>query len=230
MSNVDGIVNSARSLSYLLKLQQVAANNLANANTDGFKADRLTAHLAADGTYPVAVQHTDLEQGALHQTGRSLDFALEGPGFFTIATPEGERLTRGGSFRLDAAGRLVTADNDPVLNDQGQALILNGADIQVGTDGTVTVDGAPAGRLRVATVENPSAMLKAGGNLFIPGGPLHDVEGSVVRQGHLELANVDPVLSTVDLVTIQRAYTANLDALKAMDSVLATITSDIGKV
>jgi flagellar basal body rod protein FlgG len=104
--------------------------------------------------------------------------------------------------------------------------------VEVHGDGTVVVDDAIAGRLRIETVDEPGALLKEGQGRFIAGGPTHDVpEGTAqVRQGAVEEANLDPLLSMVDLVTIQRAYASNVEALRAMDSVLGTVTTEVGRV
>lgn len=228
---VGGIVNTARSLAYLIRLQEVTANNIANANSDAFKADRLTAELSPGSQFPVPVQLTDLQQGAFRETGRTLDVALDGPGFLVTQTPEGERLIRGGSLRLDAAGRLTDAHGDLVLGEDGP-IILQGQNLEFHGDGTILVDGAPAGRLRLVTVSDPASLRKEGMGRFVASVPPQRVEeGSLrVRQGAVEESNVDSMLSMVDLVTIQRAYTANIDALKAMDSVLATVTGQVGRV
>jgi flagellar basal-body rod protein FlgF len=226
-----GIVNTARSLSYYLRLQEVTANNLANVNTDAFKADRLTARMLPDMPFPVPVEKTDLQQGAFRDTGRPLDLSLDGPGFFVVRTVHGERLTRGGSLRLDAAGVLTDMHGDPLLGTQGP-LVLNGSEVEVQSDGTVVVDGAVAGRLRVETVADTSTLIKEGAGRYAPDAPLAPVaeDGTRVRQGAVEEPNLDPLLSMVDLITIQRAYSANVDALRAMDSVLGVITSEVGKV
>jgi len=109
---------------------------------------------------------------------------------------------------------------------------VNGAEVEVKADGTVLVDGAGAGRLRIETVGDPAALLKEGFGRYVPSGTLRPVPETVaqVRQGSVEEANLDPVLSMVDLVTIQRSYAANIDALKALDSVLGAITNEVGKV
>jgi flagellar basal body rod protein FlgG len=228
--NFRGIVTSARSLSFLLRAQEVTANNLANANTDGFKADRLTAWLESGAASPIPVQRTDLQQGTLRDTGRPLDISLDGPGFFVAGTDQGERLVRGGSLHLDAASRLVNADGIPLLGETGP-IVVSGSKIEVESDGTVMVDGTKAGQLRIVTVQDPSTLRKEGMGRFVASTPLIAAEaGTLVRQGSVEQANLDPLSSTIDLVSIQRAYSANLDALKAMDSVLATITSEVGKV
>lgn len=228
---LQGILSTARSLSYYLRLQEVTANNLANANTDAFKADRLTAHLMPDLDHAVAVQSTDLQQGSFRETGRPLDIGLDGPGFLVVKTEQGERLFRGGSLQIDSAGRLADAHGNLVLGEQGP-LVLEGSDITFQGDGTIEVDGTIAGRLRLAAVPDPSTLLKEGSGRFIAGGPVQPAdEGSLrVRQGAIEQANLDPIVSMVDLVAIQRAYTANIDALRAMDGVLNVVANDVGKV
>jgi flagellar basal body rod protein FlgG len=228
---VKGIIETARSLAYWERLQEVTSNNVANANTDAFKADRLAAHILPGAEQPVPVQSTDLEPGALRDTGRPLDLALEGQGFFVVRTPRGERLMRGGSMRLDARGVLTDMNGNPLLGTQGP-LVVGGANVEVHGDGTVVVDGSIAGRLRVETVDQPGALLKEGQGRFLPGGPTFEAPlGTVqVRQGSVEESNLDPLLSMVDLVTIQRAYASNIEALRAMDSVLGAITTEVGRV
>ena len=113
--SLKAIVNAARTLVYYQRLQNVLANNLANAGSDGFKADRVFGQLLNDVSAPVTLPTVDLSQGSLRDTGRSLDFALEGPGFFVVQAANGERLIRGGPMQLDASGQLV--DLPPVVLD-----------------------------------------------------------------------------------------------------------------
>ncbi len=229
--SIRGITNTANSLSFYTRLQEVTANNVANANTDAFKADRLTGWQLPGGDHPVPVERTDLKQGTFRETSRPLDLSLDGPGFFVVRTPQGERLTRGGSLRLDQAGRLTNAEGDPLLG-VGGPIVLRGTEVVVHGDGTVWVDGAAAGQLRVETVDDPTTLLKEGFGRYVPSTrPKPVPENSArVRQGAIEEANLDPLLSMVDLVTIQRAFSANVDALRVMDSVLGVVTSEVGKV
>lgn len=226
-----GIVNTARSLSYWERLQEVTANNVANANTEGFKADRLTARQIPGRETPVPVHHMDLSQGSLRETGRPLDVALEGAGFLMIETPQGERLFRGGSLRLDADGKLTDMMGNAVLAEEGP-LVIHGAAVEVREDGDVLVDGALAGTLKIVTVDEPQELMKEGHGRFIAKQPVKAVEEGTVnlRQGAIEESNIDPVVSMVSLVAIQRAYTANIEALRVMDGVLGTITRDVGRV
>jgi flagellar basal body rod protein FlgG len=224
-----GISGTIGSLDYLERLQEAMAYNIANANTDAFKAVHLAAHAAPDGGAE-AVERIDFRQGSLQRTGRTFDLALDGPGFFVVRTDAGERLTRGGSFQLDEQGRLVDAHGSPLLAEEGE-VIITGTDVVVQTDGTVWEDGAPAGKLRLETVADASTLAREeAGRFFAAERPCPIEEGTTrVLQGSTEGANVDPMLSLVDLLTIERAYGANLQALRVMDGVLGTM-NDAGRV
>lgn len=221
---------TARTLGYWSRTQDVAANNLANANTAGFKMDLVTAAQAADGSYPVLVQETDLGQGRLRMTGRELDLALEGPGFLVVRGPTGERLIRGGALRLDAERQLVAQDGSPVLGDNDQPLVIPDGLLEIGPDGEVQIDKVAVGRLKLRELDEGVRVLKEGNGRFIPQGDTVAASATLVRQHQVEEPNGDLLAGMVDLVTIQRAYTANADAMKAMDRVLGTLTADIGKL
>jgi flagellar basal body rod protein FlgG len=228
---IAGILNAAQSLGFYLKLQEVTANNLANANSDGYKADRMTAQLVKGEPHAIPVETTDLQQGNVRETGRPLDLALEGPGYFVVGTPQGERLTRGGSMHLDADGRLTDLHGNPVLGEDGP-IVLNGTNVEVQQDGLLVEDGAAVAQLRLVDVDDPKSLRKEGYGRFVSSEKPHPVEEGKValRQGAVEDANIDPVLSMVDLVAIQRAYTANVDCVRSLDGVLGTITNEVGRV
>lgn len=229
--SLDGIRSTARALTYQVRRQEVTANNLANANSDAFKADRLFARTLAGEAMPVPVQQTDLQQGTFRETGRPLDFAVSGDGFLVVGTERGERLSRGGSFQLDPDGRLVDGHGDPVLG-AGGPIHVDGGRLEIQGDGSVLVDGAQVGRLQVVEVAEPARLRKEGLGRYSAGGGWRaaDETRTQVRQGAVEESNVDPLVTMVDLITIQRAYAANMDALKAMDSVLGSITNEVGRV
>ncbi|HTS87714.1 MAG TPA: flagellar hook basal-body protein [Gemmatimonadales bacterium] len=229
---LDAIRNTARTLGYYTRLQALTANNLANSDTDAFKSDVMTASNVGDTTFPVPVTKTDFAQGNLQQTGRALDLALDGPGFMVVQTPQGDRLTRGGSLALDGANQLTDRHGNPVLGEHGPIQIpLRYASLEVRQDGAVVVDGTTIDHLRLQTVQDPSTLLKQGAGQFLPQSPLVPVDptATVVRQGQIEDSNQDTLRGMVDMVTIQRAYAANVDSLKALDGVLDTVVNQVGK-
>jgi flagellar basal-body rod protein FlgF len=226
---VPALITTARTMGYYTRLQEVTANNLANATTVGFKADLLTAESRGQPV-PEGVASTDFRQGELRDTGRAFDLALEGDGFFVLRTGAGERLTRGGTLTIDADGFLVDREGHPVLGLEGP-IHVRGRTVEITSDGTVVVDEARADRLRVELVDDLGTLEKEGHGRYRATTPTRAVPPATrVRQGALEEANVDPLLGTVDLIQIQRAYSANVEALRAMDSVLSTVASDIGRM
>lgn len=228
--SLGAIMNSARTLVYYQRLQQILANNLANVSTDGYKADLFGLRTAPGTTRPEPVTALDLRQGSFRETGRRLDLALNGPGFFVVETTAGERLSRGGALRLNATGQLVDVHNNPVLGVDGP-LFITGTEIEVQADGTVIVDGATIGKLRVETVDDPATLQKEQGTMFVWSGQLRPVDPgeTQVRQGAIEESNFDSVLGMVDLITVAREFHANLTALQAMDSVLDSVVNDIAR-
>ena len=227
---LNGIANSAQSLAYYQRYYEVTANNLANVNTDAFKAVHIAAETAEGAPGPVAVETIDFAQAPLRETGRALDLALSGDGFFVVRTPQGERLTRGGTFSVRADGLLVDANNNPVLGREG-VIVAHGTDFEAMGDGTIFVDRSVAGQLRIDTVADLSTLRKEGSGRYIATTPLIPIEEGIttVRQGEIEQANLDPINSLVDLITIQRAYAANIDVMKTIDSVLG-VANDAGRV
>ena len=201
---------------------ELAANNLANISTTGYKAQRefyksLTATL--DDTHPRPLSYlnqavndygvlggtrVDIQPGILERTGNDLDVAMEGSGFFVIQTKAGLRYTRNGNFRLDANGQLVTAWGDPVMGDQGTLQIPSGS-VSISADGTISSQGAVVGQL--STVEF------APGTVFVPEGnstynaPTRSATPATdprVRQGMLESSNMNAIGGTIGLIMIQR--------------------------
>lgn len=230
---LNAIKSTARTLSYYTRLQALTANNLANSDTEGFKADMMAARLIGDATFPVPVTRTDLSQGTMTQSGRPLDVALEGPGFLVLQTEQGERLTRGGALALDAGNRLSDRHGNLLLGQNGPVqLPLRYATLEIQADGDVVVDGLRLDRLRIETVADTNTLMKEGAGRFIPSTPTEALDSmtTLIRQGVTEDSNQDTLKGTVDLVTIQRAYAANVDSLRALDSVLGTVVNQVGKV
>lgn len=234
-----GLTLAAGALRYWERRQEVSANNLANASTDGFKAERVFAR-AMEGELPAADAVTDLRAGTLRPTGNPLDFALRGDGFLIVQTPQGERLTRGGAFRIDADRRLVDANGNPLLGDRGPiTLPENVAEVQVAADGSVRavvggerqVDQSPIDRLRVMMPVDKATLRHEEGSRWRVDGAVVAVkpQDARVEQGALEDSNVSSIGAIVDMIAIQRAYAAAQKAITTLDAVRGTAANDIGK-
>lgn len=229
------------SISALARLDAIT-NNLANASTPGFKAERLVQSAAQVGTVPSATAvstpitrgtlETDFSQGPIEQTGNPLDVALSGPGFLVVDGPHGERLTRRGSLRLDAEGFLTTGDGNRVQGDGGD-LHVSGGPVAIAPDGTVRAGDASVGKLRIVTVADPAALVREGGTTFATGKqtPTDATSSNVqVIQGSLEGANLSPVENLVALIDTMRGFEAYMRAAERLDQVTGKAIADVGKV
>jgi flagellar basal-body rod protein FlgF len=196
----------------------LAANNLANVSTTGFRGQNATFQSVFAGVKARAAQGTQLvnefgtlnapslnfAQGNLESTGNPLDVAIEGPGFFAVQTGGGERYTRNGSFRISANGRLLSASGDAVLGEQGPIQLANG-EVTISHDGTLSINGALAGKLRVVEFPPSTPITSAGGSYYsAPQAAAAAATRSTLQQGKLESSNVNPVAGAVELISIQR--------------------------
>jgi len=193
----------------------LVANNVANASTGGYKADRefYSLYVApeaqddASATMPVIeCPWTDHSQGTLQTTGNPLDVALSGKGFFSVQGPGGALYTRNGNFRLAKDGKLTTPDGYPVNGAGGTPLVLNSArPIEISSDGTVRQDGNVIGQLQV--VDFTAGLSKQGANYFRAADPKTAAASSaVIQQGQLEASNSGTAESAVRLVSIMRQF------------------------
>lgn len=226
---INGFSSSAAALRYWERRQEVAANNLANIDTAGFKAGRVFGQLL-DDSLVVADVGLDLTPGALRPTGNPLDIAVEGDAFLTVETANGQRLTRGGSFSIDETGVIVDANGNALQGEGGTITVGKGV-LDIGRDGVVRLDGAEVGRLLVVRAGTGAAPVPEGAGLFVPGGTEEPmaVEGQLVRQGHLEASNVGTVDAMVDMISIQRAYASVQKAMTVMDGVRETIANALAR-
>jgi flagellar basal-body rod protein FlgF len=199
---------------------QTIANNLANSSTSGFRASHnvFSSLLATTGDSPLSVLNQDANdygvlssttldtsQGSLVQTGNSLDLAMEGPGYFAIQTAAGPVYSRGGNFRVSPASQLITAAGDPVLGDNNRPITIIGGPVSISPDGTISTNGAIFGRLKIVEIPANVDIQSAGGTYYkVPPGTAVPAQKSQVRQAMLENSNVNPVISAVELITVQR--------------------------
>lgn len=223
------------------------ANNLANVNTAGFKkdaavnksfADMLISRINDGPVQPVGSIGTGAEvdeivaihtQGMMRHTGNPLDLAIEGQSYFAVETPAGVRYTRNGAFSRNSLGELTTADGHAVLAENGR-LAINGSSITVSEEGIVSVDGVAAGRLRLAEFTDEKRLIKEGSSLFRDAGAGQKQAIGLVRQGTLEMSNVNAVSEMVNLINGYRAYEVNAKAVQAHDQLLDKAVNEVGKV
>ena len=212
---------------------ELVAHNLANLNTSGYRGQQATFRslLAGGGSIAlnplnVAVNdygvlggsRVDLTPGSLAATGNALDLGIAGSGFFAVQSAEGVLYTRNGGFHVTPTGQLVTAEGDAVLGEQGAVSLPNGT-ISTSADGTVSVDGAVVAKLRLAEFSSATNLTAVGNALYAaPDGSALPAAGSSIRQGMLEGSNVSPVLSVVELITVQRNAEMLQRALSVFDS------------
>ncbi|MEQ1691851.1 MAG: flagellar hook-basal body protein [Gemmatimonas sp.] len=225
----NGMSSAAAALQMLERRQQVLSNNLANASTRGFKAERAFARIIGDA---MATTETalDLTPGNLTETHNALDLAVEGDGFFVTQTPGGERLVRNGSFRLDADRRLVDAQGNPALGDDGPITLPPGV-AEIDQSGLVKVNGKPVQRLRVERVPQGTQLQHEGGTQFIPVVSRQSVPPAerMVRQGFVEESNVNPMSAMTAMLEVLHRYGAAQKTLSTLDSVRGIAVTDLAK-
>ena len=194
----------------------VIANNLANTSTPGFKNEKMmfVEYLQKTGkTGQVSLVQDialarDLSEGVFKRTSNVLDVAIRGKGWFVVETPQGERYTRSGHFRLNEEGELVTTSGQKLLTKTGDPVVFSPGDnkIVIKGDGQVTANGEERGTLRVVTFENERALDKVAGNLFRSDETPNEKTNSEVVQGVIEQANVQPVLEIARMIKAMRSY------------------------
>lgn len=264
-----GLYTSASGLFTSMYRMDVAANNLANVNTPAFKVDHADVRLRADarhedgllnlpsntmlerlgaGTMLVA-NKTAFAQGGFHQTGGSLDVAIEGDGFLmaegvagtsqTGAPIDPVRLTRDGRLAINNNGTLVTAtDGLAVLNSGGGRIHLSDqAEVVIGSDGTISQNGAPVARLGIVDVPDRSVLHKEGNSLFAASpaemARRFDTGGTgraEVRQAYTEESGVDPVKAMLGVSDAASDAQMNAHMIQIQDELMGRMISGLGRV
>jgi flagellar basal-body rod protein FlgG len=208
--------------------QEQIANDLANASTPGYKADRTAQRTFGDllldnsvtgarvGPASTAVQvdeiRTDFTPQPARETGEPLDFAIAGEGFFAVQTAQGPRYTRNGQFSAAPNGDLVTPRGDAVLGRNGQP-------VRIAADGRVD----PA-QLQVVLLQNP----RKEGDSLVTGAPGGAGVAGTVRAGALEGSGSDAARSMVDMIVSMRAFEANQRVITTIDTSLGLAASRVG--
>ncbi|MGD0797090.1 MAG: flagellar basal-body rod protein FlgF [Acidobacteriaceae bacterium] len=221
------------------------ANNLANASTVGYRNQHnvFSSVLEQAGPPGSAVNQAinnygllsgttlDETQGALQKTGNPLDVAIQGAGFFVAQTAGGEMYTRNGSLQVSSKGQLITASGDAVMGAKGPITLPPGT-VSISPDGTISSNGAVAGKLKVVQFPVGTELTSAGTNYYTaPASTAKDATNATVQQGMLESSNVNPVASMVELINAQRSAEMMQRALTMFNNEIdKTATQELPKI
>ncbi|TMV94631.1 flagellar hook-basal body complex protein [Thioclava sp. BHET1] len=224
----------------LMQEMRVVANNIANASTTGFRregvifAEHVAALQAQEPSLSMADargRDIDLTQGGLTQTGNAFDFAIEGEGFFMIETPQGNQLTRAGSFIPSPEGELLTPDGYRLLDPGGTAIAVPGGvgDIALAPDGTLSAQGNPIAQVGVFLPTDPAGLRHVGGTRFSTEAGAEPVEQATLLQGYREESNVDPITEISRMIEVQRAYELGQKFLDREDERIRGVITTLGR-
>lgn len=242
----NGIYSAATGMLSQGRALDVTASNLANINTAGYKRDRmvlstfgeLTVNRIEGGKTEIGTHThgaiasaivTDASQGTLEVTGRTLDFAILGEGYFSIETAAGESaVTRDGRFHTDAEGYLRTAADGYVLG-QGGRIQLPRGEITVGEGGALFNGGQPVGQLAIVVPGEEADSTKLPNNSMTQPDGGGTFEGRIV-QGQLERSNVDMVEEMTAMMAASRAFQSCAQAIKTLDAASQKTVNEIGRL
>ncbi|MEZ0391262.1 MAG: flagellar basal-body rod protein FlgF [Pseudobdellovibrionaceae bacterium] len=247
------------------------ANNLANVNTPGFKKDQqvFKEYLTANEKPPSVIQvpripasvesfydmqggdksfvdsagtFTNFSQGSLKSTGNPMDVAIDGNGFFEIATPQGVKYTRLGAFKLDGNGQLVTKDGHPVLKASPEGTdpaartfrVAGEAPIVITDSGDVFEGQNNLGRLALIDVQDKDTLNKVGGSLYEfksnARPEVVNVANPSLKQGFVEMSNVNIVQEMTDMISTTRTFESAQKAIQAYDSMADKLINVVGSI
>jgi flagellar basal-body rod protein FlgF len=231
----------------LKREMDIVANNIANADTTGFKFESLITKetpaapaFTAGGPRPVKFVSADgvardFGQGGLRRTDATLDMAIEGQGFFKVTTAAGDRYTRDGRFRTDSNGVVTTQKGDPVADSGGGQItidITKPGEISISPDGIVSQGTERIGQVGVFKFDSLSALEKTGDNLYqnASNQQANAATDAKVRQGMLENSNVNPIVQITKMIEVNRAYESVTQMISAESDLSRNSVARLGKL
>jgi flagellar basal-body rod protein FlgF len=238
LSDVMSQVSS--SITALTKEFEIITHNLANVSTAGYKRRCNVFTKILESQNPDSKLNTtidledtfDFSQGNLVETGRKLDFAISGKGFFVIETPEGPLYTRNGIFHTSGNGQLIDFSGRMVAGEAGPITIpttVSTSEISVSPDGQVSAAGAVVGKFRIVDFgDNESLLVPAGSNCYRMDSEEIEpttAENVVVSQGYQEASNVNTMEELVNMVMVSRLYESNMKVLSAKQEASSSLMS-----
>lgn len=241
-------IAAASGLRSRMEALEIIANNMANATTAGFKADReryglywadesvsaLDQGRGGAGASPTIESNwTDFSQGAFIRSGSPTHAAISGDGFFAVRRGDSVAFTRNGEFQLSSNGTLVNTEGLPVLGVTGQPVRVDAArPFEIRADGTVVQGGAAAGQLRIAAFSDPRRLEKSGHNYFRWPGEESDIKRSTAQvvQGALESANTGPADGAIRMVSVLRQFESLQRAMQLGNEMGKRLVEEVAKV
>ncbi len=253
---IRGLYTASSAMFSNLRRQELVANNLANLQTPGYKAEigqsssfeTVLVQQVRSGSAPIPLrllrtlgvvgtgvymqdQRTFLAQGPVRLTDEPLDVAINGSGFFAAQAGNGVVYTRNGHFSRDGQDRLVTVDGMPVLGIDGRPIVIGGDTISISDAGEVRVDGQAAGTIQVVDIAADD-LTRAGDTAFVAAAlqasPLG--AGTVLQQGALEEANIDIGRTMTQVVSLQQQFEASQRVFMQLNENLQLTVRDVGRV
>ena len=230
----------------LKRQMDIIANNIANADTNGFKFESLMTKtvpgapaFTMGGPRPVKFVGADgvardFGQGGLRRTDSTFDLGIEGQGFFKVTTKAGDRFTRDGHFRTDNNGVITTQAGDPVADDGGGQITIDqtkpGA-ITISPDGIVSQGSERVGKIGVYKFDSLSALEKTGDNQYQNAANQQPTAATdaKVRQGMLESSNVNPIVQITKMIEVNRAYESVTQMMSAESDLSRSSVARLGK-
>ena len=222
----------------LMREMQAVANNIANMSTTGFRREGLVfsefvSRMGDDPSLSMAYasgRNIDLSQAAMTQTGGAFDFAIQGEGFFLIETPDGQRLTRAGSFTPSVEGELVNPDGYRLLDAGGAPIFVppDAGVVGMSADGTISAGGQPLAQVGLWQPSVPTTLEHQGGTLFAANA-VEPIEGGQILQGYVEDSNVNPVSEISRMIEVQRAYELGQTFLDREDARVRGVIETLGR-
>ena len=221
----------------------IIAHNLANMETYAYKAERPLFHTYLTDIRDVEGRHDnarmvndygmvrDMTEGTLKGTSNPFDVAISGKGYFVVSTEAGERYTRNGHFSLDANGRLVTSDGDPVL-DSNRAEITFAPEedrLSIARDGSISTSAGPKAKIGVVEFANEGALTRTGGSLYESTDQPTEMTSPVIQQGMIEESNVVPIVEMTTMIDVMRAYNASSELMKSADDLSRRAIQSLGQ-
>ncbi len=240
---MSGIIEQVKtSLDALTQEYETITHNLANVSTAGYKrrcnafSKSLEEQMTGSETYsPGNIElnsSLDFSQGNFFETGRPLDFAINGKGFFVIETPNGPLYTRNGIFQRNQNGQIINSQGRIVAGEGGLITIpddVGVSQVSVSNDGSISAGGITIGKFQLVDFgDNEAKLVPTGDSCYrMPDENIQPVaaENSIVKQGRQELSNVKMIEELVDMIMVSRLYEANMKFIAARKVVSSSITS-----